>query len=117
MSQLKENRQKPYLLGKVAIIFYTFVLVFVNSFGGLIGLSEVEASSITPENIIALTNQERLGYGLNTLSTNAQLSAAALAKANDMFENNIGITLDPMGSPHGSLFVQLDITMSMLGKI
>jgi len=93
----KENRQKPYLLSKVAIIFYTFVLVFVNTFGGLIGLSEVEASSITPENIIALTNQERLGYGLNTLSTNAQLSAAALAKANDMFEKQYWDHFGPNG--------------------
>jgi hypothetical protein len=93
----KENHQKPYLLSKVAIIFYTFVLVFVNSFGGLIGLSEVEASSITPENIIALTNQERLGYGLNTLSTNAQLSAAALAKANDMFEKQYWDHFGPNG--------------------
>ncbi|HRY22622.1 MAG TPA: CAP domain-containing protein [Candidatus Dojkabacteria bacterium] len=93
----KENHQKPYLLSKVAIIFYTFVLVFVNSFGGLIGLSEVEASSITPENIIVLTNQERLGYGLNTLSTNAQLSAAALAKANDMFEKQYWDHFGPNG--------------------
>lgn len=93
----KENRQKPYLLNKIAVIFYTFVLVFVNSFGGLIGLSEVEASSITPENIIALTNQERLGYGLNTLSTNAQLSAAALAKANDMFEKQYWDHFGPNG--------------------
>ena len=93
----KENHQKPYLLSKIAIIFYTFVLVFVNSFGGLIGLSEVEASSITPENIIALTNQERLGFGLNTLSTNAQLSAAALAKANDMFEKQYWDHFGPNG--------------------
>ena len=93
----RENSEKPYLLSKVAIIFYTFVLVFVNSFGGLIGLSEVEASSITPENIIALTNQERLGYGLNTLSTNAQLSAAALAKANDMFEKQYWDHFGPNG--------------------
>ncbi|KUK67508.1 MAG: Uncharacterized protein XD87_0088 [candidate division WS6 bacterium 36_33] len=93
----KENHQKPYLLSKVAIIFYTFVLVFVNSFGGLIGLSEVEASSITPENIIALTNQERLGYGLNTLNTNAQLSVAALAKANDMFEKQYWDHFGPNG--------------------
>lgn len=93
----KENRQKPYLLNKIAVISYTFVLVFVNTFGGLIGLSEVEASSITPENIITLTNQERLGYGLNTLSTNAQLSAAALAKANDMFEKQYWDHFGPNG--------------------
>ena len=93
----KENRQKPFLLNNIAVITYTFVLVFVNSFGGLIGLSEVEASSITPENIITLTNQERLGYGLNTLSKNAQLSAAALAKANDMFEKQYWDHFGPNG--------------------
>lgn len=93
----KENKQKPYLLSKVAIAFYTFVLVFVNSFGGLIGISEVQASSITPQNIIALTNQERVAYGLNTLNTNAQLSAAALAKANDMFEKQYWDHFGPNG--------------------
>lgn len=91
------NKQKPYLLSKVAIICYSFVLIFVNSFGGLIGLSEVEASSITSDNIISLTNQERVGYGLNTLSTNAQLSAAALAKANDMFEKQYWDHFGPNG--------------------
>jgi hypothetical protein len=93
----RENKYKPYLLSKVAVVTYSFVLIFVNSFGGLIGLSEVQASSITPSNIINLTNQERLSYGLNTLSTNAKLSAAALAKANDMFEKQYWDHFGPNG--------------------
>jgi len=93
----QKNKQKPYLLSKVAIIVYSFILVFVNSFGGLIGLSEVQASSITPVNVITLTNQERVAYGLNTLSTNGQLSAAALAKANDMFEKQYWDHFGPNG--------------------
>ena len=93
----KKNKYKPYLLSKVAIIAYSFVLIFVNSFGGLIGLSQAQASSITPGNIINLTNQERVSYGLNTLSTNAQLSAAALAKANDMFEKQYWDHFGPNG--------------------
>ena len=92
-----KNNQKPYLLSKVAVVFYSFILVFVNSFGGLIGLTEARASSITPANIISLTNQERLGYGLNTLSTSPQLSAAALAKANDMFEKQYWDHFGPNG--------------------
>ena len=36
---------------------YTFILLFVNTFGGLLGIPEAMASSITPENIIALTNR------------------------------------------------------------
>jgi hypothetical protein len=93
----KGNGYKPYLLSKVAVVVYSFVLIFVNSFGGLIGLSEVQASSITPGNVINLTNQERLGYGLNTLTTSSQLSAAALAKANDIFEKQYWDHFGPNG--------------------
>jgi uncharacterized protein YkwD len=93
----KKNSYKPYLLNKVAIVIYSFVLIFVNSFGGLVGLSQVQASSITQANVINLTNQERLGHGLNTLSTNPQLSAAALAKANDMLEKQYWDHFGPNG--------------------
>lgn len=93
----KSNNYKPYLLRKTAIIAYTLLLVFVNSFGGLIGLTTVEASSITPEAIIRLTNQERSASGLNTLNTNSKLSAAALAKANNMFEEQYWDHFGPNG--------------------
>jgi hypothetical protein len=58
---------------------------------------------ITAENIIRLTNQERAAAGLNTLNTNAKLTAAAQAKANNMFEVHIGITMDPMEKLLGCL--------------
>lgn len=93
----KRNKYKPYLLRRVAIVAYSFILIFVNSFGGLIGISEVQASTITPANIINLTNQERVAGGLNSLQTNAQLSAAALAKANDMFEKQYWDHFGPNG--------------------
>lgn len=82
----KKNKYRPYLLSKSAIAIYSVVLIVVNSFGGLIGISKAYASEITPYNIVYLTNQARSSYGLNTLSNNAQLEAAALAKANNMFE-------------------------------
>lgn len=93
----KHNDYKPYLLRKVAIVAYTFLLVFVNSFGGILGISKVEASNITPENIIKLTNQERAASGLNTLNTDSRLSAAALAKANNMFEEQYWDHFGPNG--------------------
>ncbi|MCD6301607.1 MAG: hypothetical protein J7L82_06015, partial [Staphylothermus sp.] len=65
---------------------YSVILILVNSFGGLIGIPQAYASSITSSNIIVLTNQARSSYGLNTLSNNGKLEAAALAKANNMFE-------------------------------
>ena len=82
----KENKYKPYLLGKIAISIYSILLILVNSFGGLIGIPQAYASSITSSNIISLTNQARGSYSLNTLSNNGKLEAAALAKANNMFE-------------------------------
>ena len=82
----KENKYRPYLLGKGAIAIYSIILILVNSFGGVIGIPQVYASAITSPNIIALTNQARSSYGLNTLTNNGKLEAAALAKANNMFE-------------------------------
>jgi len=82
----KENKYRPYLLGKGAIAIYSIILILVNSFGGLIGIPQAYASAVTSPNIIALTNQARSSYGLNTLSNNGKLEAAALAKANNMFE-------------------------------
>ena len=80
----KQNGYKPYLLRKIAVVAYCFVLVFVNTLGGIIEAKEVEASDITPEKLIELTNKERRMYGLNELTYSAELSSAALAKANNM---------------------------------
>lgn len=93
----QKNRYKPYLLRKVALVAYSFIIVFVNSFGGIFGISKVEASTISTENIIRLTNQERAASGLNTLSENSQLDAAALAKANNMFEQQYWDHFGPNG--------------------
>jgi hypothetical protein len=93
----KGNNYKPHLLKKVAIIAYSIILVSVNSLGGLLGIGYAQASSITPENIINLTNRERVAWGMNTLQSNPQLSAAALAKANDMFEKQYWDHFGPNG--------------------
>ena len=93
----KKNNYKPHLLRKIAIISYSIILISVNSLGGLLGIGYAQASTITPEAIISLTNQERVAWGMNTLQTNSQLSAAALAKANDMFEKQYWDHFGPNG--------------------
>lgn len=93
----KENNYKPFLLRKLALFVYTLILLFVNTFGGFMGIPEAMASSITPANIIQLTNQQRAAAGLNTLNTNAKLAAAALAKANNMFEQQYWDHYGPNG--------------------
>lgn len=93
----KENKYQPILLRKVALTCYTIVLVLVNSFGGLVGIPEVMASSVTPGNLIDLTNQQRVASGLNALNTNAALTAAAQAKANNMFQEQYWDHFGPNG--------------------
>lgn len=93
----QHNKYKPYLLRKIALVAYSFLIVFVNSFGGIFGISKVEASTITTANIIMLTNQERVANGLGVLTENSQLDAAALAKANNMFEQQYWDHFGPNG--------------------
>ncbi|HAM37678.1 TPA: hypothetical protein DCP42_03125, partial [Patescibacteria group bacterium] len=93
----QQNKYKPYLLRKIALVAYSLLLVFVNSFGGVFGIDQAQASNITPSNIISLTNQERSANGLNTLKDNSKLAAAALAKANNMFEEQYWDHFGPNG--------------------
>jgi hypothetical protein len=93
----KKNSYKPYLLRKGLLVFYTIILVVVNTFGGFFGISKIAASNITPTNIISLTNQERSANGLNTLSQNSKLATAAMAKAENMFEEQYWDHFGPNG--------------------
>lgn len=93
----KKNNYKPYLLRNSALLVYTALLLFVNTFSGLIGISEVHASSITSTNIISLTNIERGKYGLNKLKNNSKLASAALAKANNMLKEQYWNHFGPNG--------------------
>ena len=93
----KKNKYKPYLLRKVALTIFSIILILVNSFGGILGIDQAQASTITPTNIINLTNRERTAAGLNSLKTNSKLSSAALAKANNMFEEQYWDHFGPNG--------------------
>lgn len=93
----KQNKYKPYLLRKVSLVLYSILIVFVNSFGGVFGMDQAQASSISPGNIVSLTNQERAANGLNTLKEDSRLAAAALAKANNMFSEQYWDHFGPNG--------------------
>ncbi|PKN02586.1 hypothetical protein CVU76_00915 [Candidatus Dojkabacteria bacterium HGW-Dojkabacteria-1] len=93
----KDNDYKPFLLRRAALSVYTILLLLVNTFGGLVGIPEVMASSVTPSNIIGLTNQQRAAAGLNTLNVDSRLTAAAQAKANNMFSEQYWDHFGPNG--------------------
>lgn len=56
------------------------------------------ASSITPQQIVDITNVKRREQGLSVLRLDAQLSAAAAAKAGDMIARNYWAHVSPIGT-------------------
>ncbi|MCC7356085.1 MAG: hypothetical protein IT410_00510 [Candidatus Doudnabacteria bacterium] len=85
------NNYHPHMLGHRAVALFSLLLVTVK-IGGLVLLSlgpvsPAFSSAITPENIISLTNESRIEYGIGTVTQNSQLRAAAQAKADDMLAN------------------------------
>lgn len=93
----QKNNFKPYLLRNGALLVYTAILLFVNSFSGILGISEVQASSISSANIVSLTNVQREKYGLSKVKNNSKLASAALAKANNMFKEQYWNHFGPNG--------------------
>lgn len=57
----------------------------------------VSAGVITPEAVISLVNESRMGNGLDVLVPNADLSRAAKEKADDMFRNDYFAHTSPQG--------------------
>lgn len=55
------------------------------------------ASDITVQDVVVQTNQKRTELGLHPLTLNTQLSAAALAKAQDMLDNQYWAHTSPSG--------------------
>lgn len=88
----RANNYKATLLHNLSL---ALILVFVLSIQSVVyfishtpnqvlGIS----TDLNPEKLIELTNQERQAQGLNVLAPNEQLTHAAQAKINDMFEFN-----------------------------
>ena len=94
----KRNNYNPFFSTRLAMVLLTLWVLLMNSFSGfLIDSFGVHATNMTADRIIQLTNQERAQRGLNSLSSNASLSSAAHAKANDMFEKQYWDHFGPNG--------------------
>ncbi len=98
------NNHRPKLLHPVGIAFLIGLILVISSAieifktvspkGFVLGY----ASNITIEQVLELTNQERTNTGLQPLTLNPQLSAAAVEKANHMFSNNYWDHISPDGT-------------------
>lgn len=88
-------RQHSGLLGLIALVVLIQLWIQMISLLGpkILGY----ASSITVDQILTLTNNQRANYGAHALKLNAQLSQAARNKARDMFDRNYWAHVTPTG--------------------
>lgn len=99
------NNHRPKILQNsgLAILVAIFVVVqgglrLTSATNGVGGIVLGFASSITPSQIIDMTNSQRAGQGLQALSSNAALSNAAAGKAAHMFANQYWAHIAPDGT-------------------
>lgn len=97
----EENNFRAKIIHSSAIIFYITVIATLQIGFNLLSFVKPGvlgyATDISVDRLLELTNQKRVENGLNPLSFDSQLSAAAAGKANDMFTNNYWAHNSPSG--------------------
>lgn len=97
----EENNHRSKALSISSLSFYITIVVFFQI--GINILSFINpnilgyATNISVDEIVRMTNSKRAENGLKTLNLDPNLSAAAAAKARDMFENDYWAHISPDG--------------------
>jgi hypothetical protein len=74
------------------------------------------AANISPQEVIALTNQKRIAAGLNPVEENPILSQAALAKGTDMINKDYWAHVAPDGTQPWSFFINYGYSYRYAGE-
>lgn len=113
------NNHRPRLLHPLPLVWLTLIVVGsvlmlrnLNNWGHILGY----ASSITPSQVIEATNKERALKGLSPLVLNETLSAAALAKGQDMFDKQYWAHTSPEGVEPWTFIKQAGYTYQAAGE-
>ena len=98
----QRNSYQPHALKHRVLFGYSVILILVKVLAIVLPValpsSSLYSSSITPQNIVDLTNQTRQNLGLSELKVNTKLAAAAEAKANDMIGKQYFAHTSPSGT-------------------
>lgn len=97
----KHNKYHPHLLRPTGLLLVVALLLSINLTYNVTATRSFQvlgyATSISAEEVISLSNQQRVSNGLEPLSTNTALTNAARAKAQDMIANNYWAHVSPSG--------------------
>jgi hypothetical protein len=95
------------------LIFFQIFLSFTGkTFPQVLGY----AANISPSEVIRLTNEKRIQNGLSSLSENSTLSAAAIAKGNDMLAKGYWAHFAPDGTSPWSFFTSFGYKYRYAGE-
>lgn len=119
----RSNNHRPKLLHADTFIYLAFVAVgffaFVQTvrfFPSLQNQVLGFESSITVNQVVEQTNQQRLKAGLKPLVLNERLSAAALAKAQDMIDHQYWSHTSPQGKEPWDFIKSADYRYHVAGE-
>lgn len=97
----QSNNYKAHALHNGPVIFYIFLLIFLQTGNGFIKHQFPDvlgyATDITTEKILVLVNEKRREADLPELKMSQELSVAATQKAADMFTKNYWAHVSPTG--------------------
>lgn len=116
----ESNNQKAKILHPSSLAIISVFLIgfqFILNFGGktfpqVLGY----AANISPSEVIRLTNIQRQSQGLNSLTENKTLDAAALAKGQDMLAKGYWAHFAPDGTSPWSFFLSFGYKYQYAGE-
>jgi hypothetical protein len=115
-----KNNHKPKILHLNSLLALFGVLIMVQSAISFLSFTRPQilgfATNIAPENIITLTNNQRLQNGQDPLTISDKLNQAALAKASDMFANDYWSHTSPEGTEPWFFVSQADYQYKHAGE-
>jgi hypothetical protein len=119
----RSNNHRPRVLHPEAYLGLSFIIIafatiisrsylLPGKFGHILGF----ASSITPSQVVEQTNQQRTKAGLGPLTVNDKLTQAALAKGQDMFNDQYWAHVAPDGTQPWSFIQNAGYAYSVAGE-
>lgn len=119
----KSNNHRPKILHPRPMIFMSLIALGFFQIVGIVSSINLPqgnilgyASSITVAQVIEGTNRERASQGLVQLTYNGVLSEAALAKAQDMFNNQYWAHTSPTGKEPWDFIKSVNYNYKVAGE-
>ncbi len=116
----ESNNQKAKILHASSL---SLIAVFLISFQILLGFTSKTfprvlgfAANISPSEVIRLTNEKRAQNGLSPVAENSALSAAAIAKGQDMLSKDYWAHFAPDGTSPWSFFIKFGYKYKYAGE-